>query len=58
MKRVPRKYNSEETEVIIKLTSRCDKLGNSFYMVEYGSDYAAFSHMSSALDFIQTNFRQ
>lgn len=58
MKRKPMKYNSEETEVIIKLTSRCNKKGDSFYMVEYGEDYAAFQHMSSALDFIQTNFKQ
>lgn len=59
MKRIPMKYNSEEKEVIIKLTSRCSKLGDSFFMVEYGEDlYACFKHMSSAMDFIETNFRQ
>lgn len=58
MKRIPMKYNSNEEEQIIKLSSRMDKKGNLFYMVEFGDDYAAFSHMSSALDFIQTNFRQ
>lgn len=56
MKRLPRKFNSDENEVVLKLTTRCDKKGNIFYLVEFGSDYFAFLHLSSALDFIQSNF--
>lgn len=52
------KYNTTEQEVIIKLSTRCDKFGNCTFMVEYNDDYACFQHMSSALDFIQTNFKQ
>lgn len=58
MKRKPMKYNSTEDEVVLKLTSRSDKKGNVFFMVEYGDDdYVCFAHLSSALDYIQTNFR-
>lgn len=57
MKRILLKYSSEERECEIKLTSRSTKHGDVFYMVEYGSgEYAGFSHLSSALDFINTNF--
>lgn len=58
MKRIPMKYNSSEDEVVLKLTSRSDKKGNVFFMVESGEDdYVCFTHLSSALDYIQTNFR-
>ena len=57
MKRIAKMYNSEEKECIVKLTSRCDKAGNVFFCVHFQDDYATFAHMSSALDFIQSNFR-
>lgn len=62
MKRVPLFYKTEEVKQDITLTTRRDKLGNVFHVVEYvdnhdKSDYAFFTHLSSALDFIQSNFR-
>lgn len=65
MKRIPKLYNSEVKSVEFTLSSRVDKLGNMLYVVEYTNlscapsfkDYVAFAHFSSALDFIQTNFR-
>lgn len=62
MKRIPKMYNSVERDCIIKLSSRTTKLGETFFCVEFettdGSDYVTFAHMSSALDFIQSNFKQ
>lgn len=62
MKRVPRFYNSEEKDFVLKLSTRCDKFGNVFYCVDYttpsgSADYVTFSHLSSALDFISSNFK-
>ena len=57
MKRIPKMYNSEEVECIVKLSSRSDKKGNIFFCVSFGSDYATFRHLSSALDYIESNFR-
>lgn len=64
MKRVPKFYYSEEETVELKLSTRCDKFGNIFYCVQYpddhfecGFDYAIFEHLSSALDFINSNFK-
>lgn len=58
MKRIPLKYKTEERQTFVKLTSRADKLGNILYFVEYADgEYSAFRHMSSALDFISTNFK-
>ena len=62
MKRKPLKYNSVEVDVIIKLSSRTGKTGEVFFMVDYTNnngtpDYVCFNHLSSALDFINTNFK-
>lgn len=50
-------YNSSERDMILKLSTRVDKSGNVFFCVEYDGDYCTFSHLSSALDFINSNFR-
>lgn len=62
MKRIPRKYNSEKQADLLVLSTRADKFGNVFYCVEYlnndgNPDYVTFQHLSSALDFIQSNFK-
>ena len=62
MKMIARKYNSEHKDNILKLTTRADKRGNVFHMVEYshpenGSSYVTFERLESALDFIHSNFR-
>lgn len=62
MKRIPKLFNSEEVTQELKLSTRCDKLGNIFYCVEFNDndgnrDYATFQHLSSSLDFIQSNFK-
>lgn len=60
--KIPRKYKSELIEDIIKVTSRQDRLGNIFYLVEYSdpdSEYmrnAAFEKMESVFDFLKNNF--
>lgn len=63
MKRIPLFYKTDENEKVLSLSTRSDKFGNIFHCVEFpcdnsetGKDYAMFSHLSSALDFIQTNF--
>ena len=61
MKR-PRKYNSEPQQVLCLLEARVDRLGNHFYMVTYRDNesrenYAAFKHLSSAIDFIESNIK-
>lgn len=62
MKMIPKMYNSEHDKDIIKLSTRCDKMGNIFHCVEYhhprnGSSYVTFEKLASALDFIHSNFR-
>lgn len=60
MKRVPLMYRTDEESKDLSLSSRSDKFGNILHCVEYMNngqkDYAFFKHLSSALDFIQTNF--
>ena len=61
MKRVPLFYKTEELNQDLRLSTRVDKLGNVFHVVEYfDSDdkpnYSFFVHLSSALDFIHSNF--
>lgn len=51
-------YNSVEDEIILKLSTRCDKRGNVFFCVQHGEDYVTFMHLSSAMDFIQSNFKE
>ena len=62
MKKIARMYNSEFERNIVKLTSRRDKLGNLFHVVDYSnadgvSSYACFERLESAMDFIYSNFR-
>lgn len=64
MKRVPLLYKTTETQKQLVLTTRSDNRGNILHCVEFpddnspsGMSYAMFSHLSSALDFIQTNFK-
>lgn len=62
MKRVPNFYKTEEESKELILSTRSDSLGNVFHCVEYlnndGSrDYALFTKLTSALDFIHSNFK-
>ena len=55
-------YQSEEQTKDLVLSTRSNKLGEVFHVVEYlnndgSKDYAFFSHLSSALDFIHSNFK-
>ena len=61
MKRIPLFYKTEELAQDLRLSTRRDKLGNIFHCVEfYDNDnvpnYSFFVHLSSALDFIHSNF--
>lgn len=57
-KRKPLKYNTQQIDIILLVSTRADKCGNVFYCVEYGDgDYVCFRNMSSAIDFIETNFK-
>lgn len=54
-------FKTIERSQALSLTTRSDKLGNIFYCVEYLNhegvkDYAMFKKLSSAMDFISTNF--
>lgn len=62
MKRIPTLYNSDLEQTELTLSTRTDKLGNIFHYVEFYNndgtkDYARFEHLSSALDFIHSNFK-
>lgn len=64
MKRIPLFYRTDEVSKDLILTTRSDKTGNILHCVEFpdenspsGMSYAMFSHLSSALDFINTNFK-
>lgn len=64
MERKPLLYKTSELTKDLVLTSRSDKRGNVYHCVEYpddnspsGMSYAMFQNLSSALDFIQTNFK-
>lgn len=55
----PRKYNSDQVKMEVSLSMRKSKSGDLFYMVEFPLcelNYINFSDMSSALDFIKSNF--
>lgn len=55
----PRKFNSDVVRMEVSLSMRKTRKGDLFYIVEFPlteCDYIAFSNMSSALDFIQSNF--
>lgn len=58
-----RKYNSEVVSSVLSVTTRRDKFGNDFFLVEFdskelGFSYAAFENFSSVLDFINSNFKK
>lgn len=62
MKRNPILYKTMPFTMILSLSTRCDKFGNVFHVVEFrgkdnSEDYACFRHLSSALDFINSNFK-
>lgn len=64
MKRIPLLYKTDEVSKDLVLTTRSDHQGNILHCVEYpdnntsaGMSYAMFTHLSSALDFISTNFK-
>lgn len=62
MKRIPTFYNSELEQIELTLITCSDKLGNIHHYVEYfnndgSKDYASFKNLSSALDFIHSNFK-
>lgn len=64
MQRVPLLCKTEEVDRELTLSTRVDKFGKIFHCVEFpdsdtpsGRNYALFEHLSSALDFIKTNFR-
>ena len=61
MKRTPKMYNTEHDDDVLKLSTRSDKMGNVLFFVEWTNedkrDYACFRHMSSAMDFINSNFK-
>lgn len=62
MKRIPLMYQSEEQSKDLVLSTRSTKLGEIMHCVEYlnndgSKDYAFFHNLSSALDFINSNFK-
>lgn len=62
MKMIPKFYNSIHEKDVVKLTTRSDKKGDVFHCVEFvhprfGDMYMTFEKLSSALDFIQSNFK-
>ena len=62
MKRIPIFYKTEEVNKDLTLSTRRDAVGNIWHVVEYSNndnstDYAFFEKLSSALDFIHSNFK-
>lgn len=62
MKFKPQNYKMVEETNVLVLSSKSDKLGNLYYCVEYsliglGKHYSMFQNLSSALDFINSNFK-
>ena len=62
MKRIPIFFKTEAVNKDLTLSTRRDALGNIWHVVEYmnndnSPDYAFFEHLSSALDFIHSNFK-
>lgn len=58
MTRKPLKHISFVERHVLKIDYRTDKLGNSFYCVDWGTDYVCFSKMASVIDFLNTNFNR
>ena len=62
MKRIPMKLKTEELSEELRLSTRRDKLGNIYHCIDYINnngtpDYVMFTKLSSALDFIHSNFK-
>jgi len=64
MDRIPLMCKTDYQKKVLSLSTRTDKLGNILHCVEYpdnstdsGTNYAMFTYLSSALDFISTNFK-
>lgn len=62
MNKRARKYNSDVVSNKLVVTTRRDKLGEDFFIVEFedsclGFQYAAFKNFSSVIDFINSNFK-
>lgn len=56
------KYRSELQRTICSLEARCTRLGDVYFFVTYTTNenkeaYASFKHLSSAIDFIETNLQ-
>lgn len=61
MVKKPIKFKSDLISTIITIESRQSRLGDIFYYVEYTFENQrfghAFKHLSSAIDFVQSNFQ-
>lgn len=62
MKRIPMKFKTEELCEELRLSTRRDNFDNIYHCVDFvnnigKSDYVMFAHLSSALDFIYSNFK-
>lgn len=61
MKFQPKYYKSTPLSLVLKLETVCDKTGNIYHCVttcngEKENEHFFFSKLSSALDFISSNF--
>lgn len=57
----PYMHKSQSLKPMLAIESRVDKCGNIFFSVEYQDNKGlfhniAFEHMTSAIDFIKSNF--
>lgn len=57
----PRKYNSELKKEVVVIEQRVDNKGEIFFLVEYTMNngektYVTFSALTSAIDFLKSNF--
>ena len=55
-------YRSDEVQKVLSVSMCKDRLGNMFHCVQWVDDdgrevYCTFSHFSSVLDFIESNFK-
>lgn len=55
------KYRSDLLHPVLTIECRSDRLGNVFYYVTFTSDVEhsyAFQYLSSAIDFVNSNFNK
>ena len=57
MTKKPLMYVTDEVAKIVELSTRVDKTGRVFFCVSFGDDYSFFEHLSSAIDYINSNFK-